>query len=98
VLCPALRTLDLPLHIVHQPLHTGVQAVGVLAWQQLGGAVPVQADAAGQQLVELLHGEGRGPAGPPTPLTDTVLLGPETPLNSPVINANKLAAWLGKVF
>ena len=55
VLGPALRALDLPLHVVNQPLHTGVQAVAVLAWQQLRGSVPVQADAAGEQLVELLH-------------------------------------------
>lgn len=55
VLRPALRALDLPLDVVHQPLHAGVQAVRVLAWEQLRGPVPVQADAAGQQLVELLH-------------------------------------------
>jgi hypothetical protein len=64
VLGPALRALDLPLHIVHQALHAGVQAVGVLAWQQLGRPVAVQADAAGEQLVELLHlGQGAGGRG-----------------------------------
>ena len=52
---PALRALDLPLDVVHQPLHAGVEAVGVLAWQELGSPVPVQADTAGEQLVELLH-------------------------------------------
>ena len=52
---PALRALDLPLYVVHQPLHAGVEAVGVLTWQELGSPVPVQADAAGEQLVELLH-------------------------------------------
>ena len=70
VLGPALRALHLPLHIVHQALHAGLQAVGVLAWQQLRGAVAVQADAAGQQLVKLLHAGGAGaggPAGPPSP-------------------------------
>ena len=55
VLRPALGALDLPLDIVHQPLHAGLQAVAVLAWQQLGRPVPVQADAAGEQLVKLLH-------------------------------------------
>ena len=55
VLCPTFRTLDLPLDVVHQPLHAGVEAVGVLTWQELGSPVPVQADAAGEQLVELLH-------------------------------------------
>ena len=52
---PALRTLDLPLDIVHEALHAGLEAVAVLAWQQLGCPVPVQADAAGEQLVKLLH-------------------------------------------
>ena len=52
---PALRAFDLPLDVVHQPLHAGVEAVGVLAWQELGSPVPVQADTAGEQLVELLH-------------------------------------------
>jgi len=61
---PALRALHLPLHVVHQALHARVQAVRVLAWQQLRGPVPVQADAAGQQLVELLHGWGGGGAPP----------------------------------
>ena len=55
VLGPAFRTLHLPLHVVHQTFHTGVQAVRVLAGQQLGVSVPVQADAAGEQLVKLLH-------------------------------------------
>ena len=55
VLCPTFRTLDLPLDVVHQPLHAGVQAVGVLAWQQLRRPVAVEADAAGEQLVKLLH-------------------------------------------
>ena len=54
---PALRAFDLPLDVVHQTLHAGVEAVGVLAWQELGSPVPVQADAAGEQLVELLHPE-----------------------------------------
>ena len=36
-------------------LHAGLLAVVVLAGEHLGGAVPVQADAAGQQLVELVH-------------------------------------------
>ena len=60
---PTLRTLDLPLDVVHQALHAGVQAVRVLAGQQLGCPVPVQADAACQQLVKLLHAAAwRGPA------------------------------------
>ena len=63
VLGPALRALHLPLHVVHQALHARVQAVRVLAWQQLRGPVPVQADAAGEQLVKLLHGWGRGEGG-----------------------------------
>ena len=55
MLCPAFGTFDLPLDIVNKSLHAGLQAVGVLAWQQLRRPVPVQADAAGEQLVELLH-------------------------------------------
>ena len=55
MLRPALGALDLPLDIVNQPLHAGLQAVGVLAWQQLRRPIPVQADAAGEQLVKLLH-------------------------------------------
>ena len=55
---PALRALDLPLDVVHQPLHAGLQAVAVLTWQQLGCPVPVQADTAGEQLVKLLHPAG----------------------------------------
>ena len=56
---PTLRTLDLPLDIVHEPLHAGLEAVVVLAGQHLGCPVPVQADTAGEQLVELLHPAGR---------------------------------------
>ena len=52
---PTLRTLDLPLDVVHEPLHAGLEAVVVLAGQHLGCPVPVQADTAGEQLVELLH-------------------------------------------
>ena len=59
VLRPTLRTLDLPLDVVHQALHAGLEAVVVLAGQHLGCPVPVQADTAGQQLVELLHPAGR---------------------------------------
>ena len=55
VLRPTLRTLDLPLDVVHQALHAGLEAVVVLAGQHLGCPVPVQADTAGEQLVELLH-------------------------------------------
>ena len=36
-------------------LHAGLLAVVVLAGEHLGCAVPVQTDAAGQQLVELVH-------------------------------------------
>ena len=71
---PALRALDLPLDVVHQPLHAGVEAVGVLAWQELGGPVPVQADAAGEQLVKLLHPEAAA-AELPQPLVIRVLSG-----------------------
>ena len=71
---PALRTFDLPLDIVHQTLHTGVQAVGVLAWQELRSPVPVQADAAGEQLVKLLHPEAAA-AELPQPLVIRVLSG-----------------------
>ena len=42
-------------HIVHQSLHTGLHAVRVLAWQQFGIPVAIQADAAGQELIKLLH-------------------------------------------
>ena len=59
VLRPTLRTLDLPLDVVHQALHAGLEAVVVLAGQHLGCPVPVQADTAGEQLVELLHPAGR---------------------------------------
>lgn len=55
VLRPAFRALDLPLDIIYQSLHAWFQAVGVLTWQQFGSLIPVQADAAGEQLVELLH-------------------------------------------
>ena len=54
---PTLRTLDLPLDVVHESLHAGLQTVIVLAGQHLGCPVPVQADTAGEQLVELLHPE-----------------------------------------
>ena len=46
----------LSLDVVHEPLHARLHAVRVLAWQQLRVPVAVQADAARQQLVELLHG------------------------------------------
>ena len=55
---PALRALDLPLDVVHQALHARLEAVVVLTGQHLGGPIPVQADAAGEQLVELLHPAG----------------------------------------
>ena len=71
---PALRAFDLPLDVVHQTLHAGVEAVGVLAWQELGGPVPVQADAAGEQLVELLH-PGAAAADLPQPRSMRVLSG-----------------------
>ena len=56
VLCSAFRTFDLTLDVVHQTLHARLHAVGVLAGQQLRVPVPVEANATGQQLVELLHG------------------------------------------
>ena len=65
--CPTLRTLDLPLDVVHEALHAGLEAVVVLAGQHLGRPVPVQADAAGEQLVELLH-PGAAAAEPPAAL------------------------------
>ena len=52
---PTLGTLDLPLDVVHQALHARLEAVVVLTGQHLGGPIPVQADAAGEQLVKLLH-------------------------------------------
>ena len=52
---PALWTLDLAFDVVHQALHAGLHAVGMLAWQQFRVPIPVEADAASQQLVELLH-------------------------------------------
>ena len=58
VLSPALWTLDLSLDVVHQALHARLEAVVVLTGQHLGGPIPVQADAAGEQLVELLHPAG----------------------------------------
>ena len=54
----------LSLDVVDEPLHAGLHAVRVLAWQQLRVPVAVQADAARQQLVELLHLEaGLRPCG-----------------------------------
>ena len=54
----------LSLDVVDEPLHAGLHAVRVLAWQQLRVPVAVQADAARQQLVELLHCEaGLRPSG-----------------------------------
>lgn len=41
--------------IVHQSIHARLHAEAVLAWQQLRVPVPVQADAARQQLFELFH-------------------------------------------
>ena len=68
VLRPTLRTLDLPLDVVHQALHAGLEAVVVLAGQHLGCPVPVQADTAGEQLVELLHpAAALGPGPAPLP-------------------------------
>ena len=61
---PTLRTLDLPLDVVHESLQARLEAVVVLAGQHLRCPVPVQADAAGQQLVELLH-PGAAAAEPP---------------------------------
>ena len=55
---PTLGTLDLPLDVVHQALHARLEAVVMLTGQHLGGPIPVQADAAGEQLVELLHPAG----------------------------------------
>ena len=80
---PALRALDLPLDVVHQTLHAGVEAVGVLAWQELGSPVPVQADAAGEQLVKLLHPEAAA-AELPQPQSMRVLSG--------CLSENKLSA------
>jgi hypothetical protein len=57
MLSPALRTLDLPFDIVDQALHARLHTVGVLAWQQLGCPVSVQADTAGEELVKLVHDE-----------------------------------------
>ncbi len=53
VLRPALRALDLPAGVVHQALHAGLSAKGVLAWQQLRIAKAVQADGTGEQLLQL---------------------------------------------
>ncbi len=59
------RIANLSLDVVHQPLHAWLHAVRVLARQQLRGLEPVQADAAGQELVELLHlGRCRPKASP----------------------------------
>ena len=80
---PALRAFDLPLDVVHQTLHAGVEAVGVLAWQELGSPVPVQADAAGEQLVKLLHPEAAA-AELPQPQSMRVLSGG--------LSGNKLSA------
>ena len=42
--------------VVHEPVHAGLHAERVLAWQQLGVAVAVETDRARQELLELLHG------------------------------------------
>ena len=72
---PTLRTLDLPLDVVHEPLHAGLEAVVVLAGQHLGCPVPVQADTAGEQLVELLHPAGRRCGTPAASKVRNPLLG-----------------------
>ena len=64
---PTLRTLDLPLDIVHQSLHAGLETVVVLTGQHLWCPVPVQADATGEQLVKLLHPDAAA-AEPPAAL------------------------------
>lgn len=56
VLSSAFWTFDLPLHVIDQTLHTRFHAVGVLAGKQLRVPVSVEANATGQQLIELLHG------------------------------------------
>ena len=72
---PTLRTLDLPLDVVHEALHAGLEAVVVLAGQHLGCPVPVQADTAGEQLVELLHPAGRRCGTPAASKVRNPLLG-----------------------
>ena len=75
VLRPAFRTLDLALHVVDQALHAGLQTVGVLAWQQFRRPIPVQADTAGEQLVELLHPAGAAAELPAANVCKEPLLG-----------------------
>ena len=55
VFSTAFWTFDLSLDIIHKTFHTWLHTIGVLTWQQFRRAKPVQADAAGQQLVELIH-------------------------------------------
>lgn len=45
----------LSAHVVDQAFQAGLHAEAMLAWQQLGVPVAVQANGAGQQLLELLH-------------------------------------------
>jgi len=72
VLCAALRAFHLSLDIVHEALHAGLHAHGVLTWQQLGVAVAVEADAAGQQLLQLTGHSGAYSECPPYGEHDTV--------------------------
>lgn len=49
--------------IVDEALHAGLHAHRVLTWQQLGVPEPVETDAAGQQLLQLVrHLASGGPA------------------------------------
>ena len=56
MLGPTLGTLDLPSSIVYQALHAGLAAKGVLTWQQLWIAKPVQTNGTGEQLFQLAPG------------------------------------------
>lgn len=42
-------------NMVHQTLHARIHAERMLAWQQFGVAVPVQAHATSEQLLEMFH-------------------------------------------
>lgn len=42
-------------HVVDEALHAGLHAHRVLTWQQLGVPEAVEADAAGQQLLQLVR-------------------------------------------
>lgn len=57
MLGPAFGALDLLAYIVHESIQAGL-AERVLTGQQFGLSVPVQANAAGEQLLQLIPSVG----------------------------------------